>query len=224
MIPNSSTYDSTIIQDFQNLDRENFYSVVHFYEARESEIAKIDLEERFLLKVYYSTALFETGAYQKMLLEADQILEESIIHNFRFIDGEDVFIKVLYQKGFSLACIHDYQAAEKVFHDLVKIQPKHAPYRKLLKKCILRQRPLYIKRMFALGVFFYLLSIVLIIVNLLIVESFYTNKLAEFEYARFGVFSVGLLLLFGGEVVHYIASHRKLNRVHQAALNKQKGH
>lgn len=221
MLKNTSTYDSPIFREFKSLDRDNHHAVVHFYEEREREIGQLSFEEYFVCLVAYCNALFEIGAYRKLLRHADEVIELSIIHNKQFVQGEDVYLKALHQKSISFAHLHDYASAERILTELVKLQPQRRGNRKLLRKCLYRQRPLYVKRLFAAGVFLYLLSVVIVVINILIIDPFYSKLLNTTEMIRLGIFLSGVIALVSGETFYHFSVRLKVKRIVNRSIRKQ---
>ncbi|MEM6726524.1 MAG: hypothetical protein AAF598_20975 [Bacteroidota bacterium] len=221
MLKNTSTYDSPIFREFKSLDRDNQHEVVHFYEEHEKEIGQITFEEYFVCLVAYCTALYEIGAYRKLLRHADEVIEMSIVHNKQFVQGEDVYLKILLQKSIAFIRLHDYASAQRILTELVKLQPHRRMHRKLLRKCMYRQRPLYVKRLFAAGVFLYLLSVVMVVINILVIDPFYESWLNTAEYARFSVFIAGVIALVSGESYYHLSVKYKVRKLVRNAIRKQ---
>lgn len=221
MLKNTSTYDSPIFREFKSLDRDNHHAIVHFYEEHEREIGQMTFDEYFVCLVAYCNALYEIGAYRKLLRHADEVIELSIMHNKQFVQGEDVYLKILLQKAVAFIRLHDYASAQRVLTELVKLQPNRRSHRKLLRKCMYRQRPIYVKRMFAAGVFLYLLSVVMVVVNILVIDPFYEQWLNTAEYARFSVFIAGVIALVAGESYYHFLVKFKVRRLVSQSIKKQ---
>ena len=213
MIQRSATYGSKILREFKNLDSDNYHAIVHFFEENEREISRMSLDDFFILQASYENALFELGAFQKVLPICDQVIEHSIIYNVQFYQGEDIYLKTLYHKAYALARLHDYPAAQTVLESLIRIKPNFKPYRRLLRRCMLRQRPLYVKRLFALGVILYLVSVAMVVVNILFIEPFHTDYLSGAEYARFSIFSLGIVSLLAGELTHHFRTRSRIKEL-----------
>ncbi|MEM7102141.1 MAG: hypothetical protein AAF502_03345 [Bacteroidota bacterium] len=221
MLQQSSTYSAKILREFKNLDQDNYHAVVHFYEEHEREIAQIGIEEHFILLASYINALHEIGIYQKVLANADQMLQYSIIYNIQFHQGEDIYLKTLFQKATAQLYTHDYPSAQHSLEQLINIQPNYKPFRKLLLKSLLRQRPLVVKRMFAFGVILYLLSVVMVVVNILLVQPYYNEFVGLAEFWRGVVFVLSILVLVIGEVAHHLNCRRAASRIYDVALQKK---
>ena len=224
MIQRSATYGSKILREFRNLDGDNHHAIVHFFEENEREISRMNLDDFFILQASYENALFEIGAFQKMLPVTDQVVEHSIIYNVQFFQGEDIYLKGLYHKAYALARLHDYPAAQGVLEELIRIRPNFKPYKRLLRKCMLRQRPLYVKRLFAIGVILYLVSVAMVVLNILFIEPFHSDFLSRAEYIRFAIFVLGIISLLSGEITHHVKTRRRINKItsRKAAIRSER--
>ena len=217
MIRKLDIHDSKLFQTFKTLNTENPFSVVAFYKKNEAQLHQLNTIEHQELTIAYGDALLKLKKHKTYLKIADQLIEHSIQHNIKFVQGEDIYQKTLYQKGQAYFQLHDYKAAAHIAQELIKIQPKHPQYRNLLRRCMIRNRPQYIKDLLMLGVAMYLLSVLLIIIGLL-ASPYYQSILEKIKIAIFGI---GFLALAGGELLHHIKIHIKINRFQQKALQKQ---
>ena len=151
----------------------------------------------------YADALFKLGHYQPYLKLADRIIELSILENIRFVQGEDIYRKALYQKGYAYFYLHDYPSSSYLAKELIKISPDYRPYKRLLRRCMIRKRPLYVKRLLGIGVGLYFLSVILVIIEQLIIGNFYESMLDVAGLFRMGIFGLGLSAFVIGEGLHH---------------------
>jgi hypothetical protein len=115
------TYHSKIYRSFLSLDENSFQEIIHFFEDHEKEIQGLDFEEYFDLLVAYVTALFEVGAYKEHLLMVDVVIETSILNNILEYKGEDLYQRMLFLKASSLYNTQQYQKAENVLCELMRM-------------------------------------------------------------------------------------------------------
>lgn len=206
MLKRPTTYDSAVFKEFNRLDEDNHQSVVHFYEQHKEDMMTLNFDERFIILLAYCNSLYEINAYKKHLRVSDEIVERSIYHNIQFFNGEDIYLKTLYRKAKSFFHLHEYDSAKHIAQELVKITPGNRSYAQLLNKCLIRQRPKLIKRILAMGVFLYLLSVLLVVVNILLVKPISEASVQPMELLRKGIFVAGIgSLLFGIFLHHFMA-------------------
>jgi len=221
MLKRPTTYDSEVFKEFNRLDEDNFQSVVHFYEQHKEDMVTMNFDERFIIHLAYCNALYEVNSYKKHLKVSDEIIERSIYHNIQFFNGEDIYLKTLYQKAKSYFHLHEYESAQHVAQELVKILPGHSPYSQLLNKCLIRQRPKLIKRFLAGGVLLYLLSVVLIVVNILLVKPISEASVEPMEFLRKGIFLAGILVLLFGIVLHHFLAFLHIKKIKSQGKSKK---
>lgn len=221
MLKRPDTYDSKVFLEFSRLDEENFRSVVHFFEKHQEEVVTMNFEERFIMLLTYSNALYEINAYKRHLRVADDIIELSITHNIQFFNGEDIYLKTLYQKAKSYFHLHEYESAEHVSSELVKMVPNQTSYSKLLNKCLIRQRPNFVKRMLASGVFLYLLSVVFVVINILIVKPSFPEYHWGMETTRISIFVGGIAMLILAMVLHHFSVFNRIRKIKRKAIEKK---
>lgn len=221
MLKRPTTYDSKVFLEFSRLDEENAPSVVHFFEQHQEEVLTMNFEERFIMLLTYANALYDVNSFEKHIIVADDIIELSIVHNIQFFNGEDIFLKTLFKKAKSYFQLHHYKKAEHVCRELVKLIPNHQPYSQLLRKSMIRQRPVLVKKMLATGVFLYLLSVVLIVINLLLVKPFSGPVLGMMVGFHKVVFMLGIGCLLSGVAIHHIGVYNHIRKFKRNALQKR---
>ena len=200
MIKRTSTYDSKIFKEFTRLDKENHHSVVYFYELHEDEVLGMNLEERFVMLAGYANALFEINSFKRFCQTADRILEISISENIQFFNGEDIYLKTLFQKAKAHAALLDYPAAEHLASELTRLMPNHKSYYEFLFQCRVRQRPKSVKKLLNIGIILYLIGVALIIVDVAITH--FATKIAFISPLYINLLAISVLTLLGGVLAH----------------------
>ncbi len=203
MLKKTHIESSKAYREFRALNEQEPRAIMRYYKEHEKVFQELEFDEQNYILTVYADALFKLGSYQSYLKLADRIIEISIIDNVRFIQGEDIYRKTLFQKGYAYFYLHDYTAASYVAKELIKISPSYRPYTRLLQRCMIRQRPNYVKKLLGLGVGFYFLSVIFIIIEQLIIANFYNDVLAIAKLVRMGVFGLGLGAFIVGEGSHH---------------------
>ncbi len=213
---NHAKYHSKIYRDYRALGDGAFREVVHFYEKHEQGIQALDFREYFELTVGYVNALFETGAYHKHLLMVDLIIELTISENIRSYQREDLFHSMLFKKAASLYNLEKYTDSEYILQELVRMDPADAHAVQFLKKCSRRRYPWLVRQTRASSIFLFLLSALVISLEVLFVRPFYEMHAGLVESTRNSIFLMGLGILTGGDLLHRLLITYRVNRFVEA--------
>jgi len=211
MTQRTALYPSQLYRDFMEIDPGSYHQISRFVESHEEDLEYVDDEERFELLEGYVTALFEVGAYRKHLRQIDRVIEEIMQHNIRFFRGEDIFQKMLFRKAASHFQLMEYKEAEFVLMELLRINPAYADAAQFLKKCRRSQRPRLLRQSKALSVLLFLLAALVIAAEVLVVRNFYPEQVDWVEATRLALMGGGLLVLFGGDLIHRMLIEADVN-------------
>jgi|GEM_PF-972087 len=221
MIKKTHKKGSPIFEKFKKLDREQPFDIVSFFKHYEVSFQELDFNEQNHLLSAYGDALFKLGRHRPYLKVADCLIELSILQNIRFVQGEDIYRKSLYQKGLAYFYLHDYRAASHIARELIKLSPEHRSYRNLLRRCMVRERPAYVKQLIGAGASIYLFCVLLVLIEFIFVARFHAEYQPYIEYFRIVAFGVGLLALIGGESIHHWNIRQKISKyTEEAKLRK----
>jgi len=120
----------------------------------------------------------------------------------KFFHGVDVFQKTLLQKATSHFNLYNLEKSEYILRELLRIDPYDEEAAELLKKCLQKMRSPFARRSRAIAMSLFLLSALVICLEMLAVRPFYEAQVKTVEYTRTGIFVLGLLILAGGELFH----------------------
>jgi tetratricopeptide (TPR) repeat protein len=217
-----STYQSKIFRDFKAIEASAYRQIIHFYEKLEESIRQLDFDEHFEVLTTYVNALFEVGSYHKHLLLVDLVIETAITHNISFYKGEDIFLKMLFRKAASLYNLLEYEKAEYILREIIRINPWNKDAVLFLKKCLRRQQPKYILITRAMSIVLFLMAAVVIALEVLMVRPFFEEYTPLVEQARFTLFGMGGLLLVGVSFIHRLRVEHQVNEfVHRIQQQKE---
>lgn len=198
----SSTYHSRLYRDFKAIDANAYRDVIRFYEEREEAILRLDIDEGFEIMVAYTHALFEMGDYRKYLLMVDPVVETSIHHNIHEFGGQDIFRLLLFRKAAASFLLQEYDKADYILRELLRIDPHDGDTITFLIKCRRRRYPALIRHTKAISVFLFLAVAAITGVEVLAVRPFFSQYTALFETTRISLFAGGCLALVGGDLAH----------------------
>lgn len=218
----SHIYSSQIYRSFRAIDRSEYRRVVRFYERNEKSIAMLDFEEYFELLVAYTQALFEIGDYRKHITLADLVIQTSILQNVTYVGSQEVYCSTLFQKAASYYNLREFDKSKHILTELLKINPEDTLTNRFFIKVLKDDLPSYIKHTRATAVFLFLMSAILICIEVLFIQPFYTIYGGLMEVSRNSVFALGVLILVGAELFHKWKAHIHVNKlVSENKLKKQ---
>ena len=206
-----SKYRSKIYRDFRAIEATEWRAIVRYYESCEKEIRELEFDEYFEIMDAYTNALFEVGSYQKHLLMADAVIEASVMNNIKFLNGEDVFHRTLFKKAASCFHLHDLEQCDYILREILRIDPRDAHAAMFLKKCLRQMRPALVRQSRAAAVFLFLLSALVICLEILIVRPFYPMYDQLVEASRNTIFLLGFAVLAGGDLLHRWRTNREVD-------------
>lgn len=207
-----STYHSKIYRDFREIGADNYRKLIHFYEQREEAIRALDFEEYFELLMAYTDALFEVGFYQKYLLMVDVAIELVIMHDVKDRSGEDLYLRLLFRKAAAHFRCLQYDKCDYVLRELLRIDPHHGDAALFLRKCLRHKNPALLRHAKAAAIFCFLLSALVICIEVLFVRPFYDVHTDLVEMSRNSIFGLGCALLFGGLLLHRLQAEYEAYR------------
>lgn len=222
MFSQQPTY-SSLFRDFHEIDPHDYQRVIRFYESREGEIRQLDFEEYFALTVAYVDALFETGAYRKHALLVDSVIETTIIHNVSFRRGEDLYYRMLLRKAASAYRIQQFDKAEHVLRELLRIRPDDQAVFYFLIRVFRLRRHVLLQRGRALAIFFILLAAVLTMAEVLLVRPFYSHYGALLASFRNLVLLAGVVSIVGAEALAYWSAYRRAATIRRSCRRQKLG-
>jgi hypothetical protein len=169
------------------------------------------------MSYYYANALFETQEYDAHIETSNYILEQSIINNVRYIDGEDVYMTVLHKKTHAHLSLGEVETAQKLATQLVRLDLKHQFYPTLLHQCFLAKRPSWIRSLLKMSA----ITTVTAAIITIVFSSFYLSLPSQaivIPYSLLLVATVGLLATAIGYYKYVTAPVRQILK--QAQIDK----
>jgi tetratricopeptide (TPR) repeat protein len=219
----SQIYKSQLYRNFRAIEAGEYRKLVYFYERNVKEIAQLDFPEYFELLVTYTNALFEIAAYQKHLKMADTVIEISFLENITEIRGHEILRPTLFQKAASYYNLADYPKAIYVLSELIKIDPTDQEVARFMERTLRKNRPQLIGHTRAVAIFLFLATALIISIEALIIRNFYPQYTPSVEWARNGLFVLGMVVLVGGELVHRLRAKSEVLRLVKSVKKAKKG-
>ncbi len=207
------TYPNDIYSRFCSIDESSYREIINFYEQHLDQFLPLEYEDHLDIRVTYGAALFEVGRYDDFILLADDLIESVIYQNIKYLNGEDIFEKLLFKKAAAHYQLMELDQAEKILWELLKMDPTNSAATYLLKRCKIKRQPGYMKSIKAISIFLFLLAAFVIAVELLIIRPFFAGHSDQVEMIRTGIFVCGVCLLLAADGWHRVRSFHEVNRV-----------
>lgn len=200
---------SPTYRDIAAIDPKDHQRIIREYEYREQQIGQLDPAENFELTVWYVDALFATGAHRRHLLMVDLVIFASIDHNIQFFRGKDVYQRMLFRKAASAYRTLDYGLCAHICQELIRIYPQDPLPVKLLQRTRFQQEKPTLQFGRAAAIFCFLLTALVIVIDLLVIKNFYPAEHQLFIWLRNGIFVTGGLLFATAYGLAFYRSRRK---------------
>lgn len=182
--------ESRIFRDFRCIPYADYFYMIRFFEQYYAEFNHLTFDEEMIITYYYAVALYETESYYSFLKVADQLIEDSIVNNIQFVDGQDIYMNLLSNKACAMLQLEKVVQAQQLAEQIVRIAPHDNNYTQLLYHCTKAKRPASARNMLLFSAAAVFTDSIFIIVQ----TSFYT----ELSFAASVVHYILLLLAFVG--------------------------
>lgn len=191
-----------LYRSFRELRSASFRTVMRFVEDHTRDISLLPVHEYFALQYGYVAALHQAGHHARVAELTEELLEVSIVHNLREVDGEQAFEVLLYRRADAFFHLAEYRAATHVATELVRLQPDDPEAVSLLERTLYQRYNPWVARLRQLSVVLFLVAASLIAFEVLVIHNFFSGWSDGFELARNVSFVVGWSVLLGADVGH----------------------
>ncbi len=192
-----------LYRNFKAIDTADYHGIVRYYERFEDAIGSLDTEEYFDCTLAYTTALFEIGNYGQHVVMCDHLLEVVIMQNIESWGGEDIYAHLLFRKSAALYQLREFARSEHVLRELLKLHPWNRAAMRLLRACLLRQKPAWLIRVRATAIALTFLAAAAIAVELFVVRPFFLDYYESSMVVHNVLLASAVLLIAGGECSLY---------------------
>lgn len=212
---------SPFYRDFRAIDPSDKQRIIRRYEEEEQAIGQLDPHEYFDLTVRYVDALFASGAYRKHLLMVDLVIFTAIDQNILTHEGEDVYQRMLFHKAASAFRLRDFELAQHICRELIKIDPTAAIYQRFYRTSLFVASHKLLQFGRASFIFCILLAALAIVLDLLVVAHFFPAEHTAMIWLRNDLLLAGFLGLVLSYTYAYFRASREVKVFSQAALKKK---
>ena len=175
-------------------------------------LANLEMEDYLEIELGYTNALFELGRYESFLASTQFLLESLIYNNVQYINGEDVYEKLLVRKAAAHFNLQELETAEKVLWEILKMNPQNQAAEYLLQRTLIGLQPNYLKNCRSIGTCLFLLSAIIIGFELLFIKPFYEKHVNTLRILEVGVFLGAVCMIVAADSMHRIRSYQKVKK------------
>lgn len=208
----SPTYRLKLYRDFKAIDVKDPYGIIRYYEQYEEGLRTLELKEYLDCTLTYTDALFETNDYGRHIVMCDHLIELVITENIHEWGGDDIFCRLLLNKGASLFHQNDLQGSVRVLSALIKINPDYPMARPLLLHCLQVEKTPARLRTRAVSLLLLLCSAISAGSIGLWIQPFYPEWMDAATWATGILFSSGMVLYVSGEYLHLLQCRKQLKK------------
>ncbi|MCH2044480.1 MAG: hypothetical protein MK212_10225, partial [Saprospiraceae bacterium] len=176
--------------------------------------------EHFIILCYYTNALFSLRDYETHLILSQKVLERSIYYNITEVDSVDVYIFTLHQKAVSHFQTNDIATAKKILEQLIRIDGPHNVYLNLLKRCLLAERPLWLRKTMGLSLCLFIVTAVYTLFQNFLIEPFYPQHAFLGLVIQLSVLGTGVMTVVTVILGHYYKVNRYIQRIAESTCHK----
>lgn len=209
----SSAYRLKLYREFKAIDPKDTNGIIRYYEKHEEELHQLNLDEHIDCVLTYITALFDTDDFLRHNVMCDYMIELVMTENIENWGGEDLFLKLLYNKAVAYSRMYDWDDAVRILTSLVRIAPDYPSARMLLFTCMLRQNTPIRSKGRSMALFFILLSAVSAGSTALAVQPHFPEWLGINNSITIGLFACGVSAYSISETIFYYSCKRKLKNL-----------
>lgn len=211
------TYHSRLYRDFRSIGYKEYYEIIRFYERHETDICRLTFDEYFEMLVSYTNALFEVEYFQKYALMSQTLIETIFHENLsnRWIDT--VFHKTLIRKAAAHLALKEFDAAEHVLLQSLRLNDDKRLQIILLRKVMQQRTAKFVHTLRAIAIFVLLTTAILIAVKVLLVRNWYIDLAPFIEMLRNVYFFMSFLVLSSVYLTHRLRIYYKVKKI---ALNR----
>ncbi|MBT8232756.1 MAG: hypothetical protein HKO66_02460 [Saprospiraceae bacterium] len=184
--------EDLIYEEYQELGKENFPEKIRYFEKNKLRILKLPFNICLEIQCDYIFALHSMEHNFKLLKVIDSLITTVITENVYKVNGRDIYKELLFIKAQALYQIVDYNSANHVSSELLKIDPDHKRCKEVFIKNNIDKLRYEGQNTRAFIILMFLLSAIIIGVEILAIRSFYPEMVKFFEIIRNGLFVLGL--------------------------------
>lgn len=189
------TLYSPLMRQFLRIRTRNSREIMRFCKAHEVAIDHLSGTEYFEVWTAFADALYDMEDWGYLGGVAEEVLQYAIRNNIKFYKGEDIFIKALFYKTITEYHLYNTERATEFCTQLLRLQPKSVVYKKLLRNCFLRTRPLFVENGYTAALVLYFAAATTAAIKFFYIEPFAPYYDTAFLAAQVTLFFAAVALI-----------------------------
>lgn len=178
---------------FRKVPQKSWMNIVKLYEENRKDIALLTPHKRLDVLHMYVEALHELEAASKVEEEVTDLIYLSLSEEIPPSEGRLFYEDALYWKACAALHLMKYKESQHILRELVNMRPSETRYSKRLCSCFFKNKPLYVQRVKAFSVVLFILAALVVIIEMLVIDTFYPKWSLSVEWVRSSLFVLALL-------------------------------
>ncbi|WP_235298629.1 hypothetical protein [Portibacter marinus] len=216
----NSTYHADVVLGFREIPEKNYSRQIYFIEKHRDIVENMDTDFRIDLLDKYNNALFEIGHYRKCLDHIDLLIFDVMSENFIRTE-EDLFCTLLKRKSYALFNVGEYQKAQYVASELMKIKPDIQEPNLIMTNCGYRIIKEKTRSLRAFAIMLLIFGVTITCFDLLVIQNFYPEQMVKMGWLRGITIGGAALLIIALEVYAFLSGRKGARKVLQESLMKR---
>jgi len=212
MSPSNRTQEK-IYHEYGHIKETAHQERIRFYEKNLNAISILQANKFTEISFDYLMSLYFVGAYSQYLERVDAIIDLVIFENIFEVRGQDIYKVLLFKKAQALNKTHNYAACEHILKALLKISPEDEAHEQFFIKNSTIIKRFDGQKIRGISIVLFLLTGIIVAIELLIVRSFYFNLIEWVQLLRNTLFALGLAIMILNEIHIRLQSHKDLNKI-----------
>ena len=204
-----------VYTEYLDLEAKAYQDKIRYFERNSKEIKQLPFKINAEIRCDCAIAYFEVGDYMKFLDLVDPLIQLVITENIYTIKGKDIYKELLFRKAASLYNNVEYQKADYVFSELIKMDSKNSIYEKAYTKCSIDNLREKGQGLRGLSIFLFLLAGLIIGFELLVIRTFHKDYTFFVELSRNLIFALAIGTFIFQELNIRLRTKRKINKIKQ---------
>lgn len=210
-----------IITDFRNINPRDYQEVVRFFQRYEEYFNDLDTEFYFPSLLVFTNSLYELGEYELFLPHAERILELSIQENIQFFNGEDIFLRTLYQKSRALLGLGRPEKAAVISRQLLRLAPENRKNLSVFRDCLMATRPEWLENSLSYSIISLWVGLLLMMFNIFQFKPIWQLIGAHLETAILCVWALTLCLSLIPLAIHVYQCYTQASNTLREATERK---
>lgn len=192
---------------------------VRYFEENQANIQMLDFDERLEMNIDYCLCLFEIGRYERYLEKVDSVIESVIEENIYEYMQVPIYEDLLFKKAACYHNLYQFQKAEHLLIQLMRIAPNHPGCLTLLAYCKQKSEKDLFVMFKALAIVCLFMAVSITLARIILIEPFYDQYLSPFMFLRNGLLGLAVVLLLGQEILINIEIYKETRHFSWPWLN-----